>query len=241
MHATALANADFTYGMLALLLGAGALLLARFLPLAITREDVNYDAGLDPLRAYLTAQASSVHDALFGPWQSDDAWLALASGVTLWGCWHAFGATPEALLFGYFALAQLVIIRVCYRYLLIPDWVTYSLGAVGLAASTYGLIVSPHEAIWGLLVGGSTTFLLREMYMYWRQREAFGLGVVCQSAAIGAWFGWQRTLACLGIAAVLTTVIATWLHARRASPSSLPFGDKVALVALVALFCCSGN
>lgn len=88
-------------------------------------------------------------------------------------------------------------------------------------------IVSLINGLIGALIGSGLLLMLREAYLTLRDKEAMGLGDVKMMLMVGAFLGWQLSVAVLVLASFLGTVVAIPLFLRKgreALSSKIPFG-----------------
>lgn len=124
-----------------------------------------------------------------------------------------------------------------WRYFILPNELTFSLGALGLLYAVLGGPVSGVDALIGTLVGYGSFALIDTLYFLCRRQHGLGQGDWKLFAAFGACLGWQALLPILFIASFLATFIGLSLIAtkRATLQSALPFGVFLTLAAMVVL------
>ncbi len=155
-----------------------------------------------------------------------------------------FGIRPQALVAALFVslLAALALIDV--DHLVLPDGITFPGMAAAVLLSVPSAfhhpiaLVGPEFAMWGILGGAGSLFLLAEVWLWLRDEEGIGLGDAKMLALIGAFLGWRGCLTTMVFACVSGTAVAlVLLVARRAHRRTrLPFGLFLALGGVAALF-----
>jgi len=137
---------------------------------------------------------------------------------------------PIRLLFG---CAMIVLLVVDLQHQILPNEITVSGLAIGLAVS---LVAPPgwRDALIGALAGGGLLWLVAWAYERWRGVEGMGFGDVKMLAMIGAFLGWKLMLLTLVAASLLGSLAAAvLLVARRADwQSKLPLGTFLAIAAI---------
>ena len=170
---------------------------------------------------------------------------------------------PSLAFVGYFAFAAalVVITFIDLDHQIIPDVISLPGIVVGLAFSLVSPLVTPIDAIIGVLAGGGILLLVAWLYKTFRGQEGMGGGDVKLLAMIGAFLGWQAIPAVIIIASLAGSVAglvamldragrrrlqrvashlgpgAVAVSLRRASRrTEIPFGPFLALGALVVLY-----
>lgn len=147
---------------------------------------------------------------------------------------------PTLAFAGYFAFAAalIVITFIDLDHQIIPDVISLPGIAVGLAFSLLSPLVTPLDAILGVLVGGGLLLSIAWLYQAWRGQEGMGGGDVKLLAMIGAFLGWQSIFVTLFVGSVIGSVIgvAVMAYQRADSKLAIPFGPFLACGALVYLF-----
>ncbi len=137
---------------------------------------------------------------------------------------------PVRLLF---ACAMIVLLVIDLQHQILPNEITVSGIAVGLACS---LLAAPgwRDSLVGALAGGGALWLVAWGYERFRGQEGLGFGDVKMLAMIGAFLGWRLMLLTLVAASVLGSLTAAaLLLARRAGwQSKLPLGTFLGIAAI---------
>ncbi|MHB1531612.1 prepilin peptidase [Acidithiobacillus sp.] len=119
---------------------------------------------------------------------------------------------------------------------LLPDRITKPGILLGLLLNATALIhpglalVSPLEAVAGVVLGYGSLWLLAVGYHRWSGRHGMGGGDLKLLAMIGAWLGWQAVFLTLFIAALSGGVVAmAYVLAGKGRDYAMPFGPYLAL------------
>lgn len=122
-----------------------------------------------------------------------------------------------------------------YDHFLLPDVITLPLLWLGLIFTTVEWIPGPlNEAVWGVVLGYGSLWLIANIYQRVRSISALGMGDVKLVAALGAWLGWTPLplmlfFACSG--AILTMLIGK-ICGQRDLNHPLAFGPWIALAGI---------
>jgi len=141
-------------------------------------------------------------------------------------------AFPLIALWGYL-LVTLTWIDLDYQ--LLPDELTLSGTLVAIAAALL-LPGGARAALYGVLLGSGSLWLLGWAYYKLRRVEGMGGGDVKLAAMFGALLGWKLTLLVLLLGSLAGSVWGGILIARRqgSGQTALPFGTLLAPAAMVA-------
>ncbi len=147
---------------------------------------------------------------------------------------------PTLAFAGYFAFAAalVVITFIDLDHQIIPDVISLPGIVVGLAFSLVSPLVTPTDALLGVLVGGGTLLTVAWLYQKLRGVEGMGGGDVKLLAMIGAFLGWQSIFVTLFVGSVIGSIIGVvvMLYEGADTKLAIPFGPFLAGGALVYLF-----
>ncbi len=147
---------------------------------------------------------------------------------------------PTLAFAGYFAFAAalVVITFIDLDHQIIPDVISLPGIAVGLAFSLVSPLVTPVDAILGVLAGGGTLLAVAWLYKTFRGQEGMGGGDIKLLAMIGAFLGWQSIFVTLFVGSVIGSIIGVviMLYEGADAKLAIPFGPFLAGGALVYLF-----
>ncbi|MCC6849144.1 MAG: prepilin peptidase [Deltaproteobacteria bacterium] len=137
-----------------------------------------------------------------------------------------------------FAAALVVITFIDLDHQIIPDVISLPGIAIGLAFSAVSPLVTPGDALLGVLAGGGTLLAVAWTYQKLRGVEGMGGGDVKLLAMIGAFLGWQSIFVTLFVGSVIGSLIgvAMMLYEGADTKLAIPFGPFLAGGALVYLF-----
>ncbi len=167
--------------------------------------------------------------------------LAGATALVLWRLTGPAAAFPIATAF---ALAMLVLFFTDLDHQLLPDAVTLSGTAAGLACAWFNPFLPGEgwERIWsagaGAALGSGLLWTVGAVYGKLRRVEAMGLGDVKMMAMVGAFSGPAGALFTVFAASVVGAVVGVALIPLRGRSlrDKLPFGCFLAPAALAGLF-----
>jgi leader peptidase (prepilin peptidase)/N-methyltransferase len=124
------------------------------------------------------------------------------------------------------------------EHLLLPDAITFTGMALGLALQPWISGVTIVEALLGLLLGAGGLFLLAEAWLWLRGEEGLGLGDAKLLGMFGAFLGWQGAVATLVLGSIVGSIVGLAMLAfgRAQAKTRLPFGLFLGVGALLTLF-----
>ncbi len=147
---------------------------------------------------------------------------------------------PTLAFAGYFAFAAalVVITFIDLDHQIIPDVISLPGIAIGLGFSLVSPLVTPVDAILGVLAGGGVLLAVAWLYKTFRGQEGMGGGDIKLLAMIGAFLGWQSIFVTLFVGSVIGSIIGVvvMLYEGADSKLAIPFGPFLAGGALVYLF-----
>jgi len=147
---------------------------------------------------------------------------------------------PTLAFAGYFAFAAalVVITFIDLDHQIIPDVISLPGIVVGLAFSLVSPLVTPFDAILGVLAGGGVLLSVAWLYKTFRGQEGMGGGDIKLLAMIGAFLGWQSIFVTLFVGSVIGSIIGVvvMLYEGADTKLAIPFGPFLAGGALVYLF-----
>jgi len=151
--------------------------------------------------------------------------------------WH-WGATATALLWSGFSAAVLALALIDWDTTLLPDDITLPLLWAGLVAATlqWTAVLLP-AAIWGVVAGYVSLWLVYWAFKLITGKEGMGYGDFKLFAALGAWFGWQALVPIILMASVIGAVIglAMKFSSGLREGGYVPFGPFLAGAGLTAM------
>jgi len=164
--------------------------------------------------------------------------VELANGL-LWALvfWRA-PSFPDFLSGAFLASACLALLFIDAEFQILPDAITLTGIAGGIALSFFSATRTPLASLAGALLGAGVLFLLGYAWEKLRGMEGMGLGDVKMLGMIGAFLGPWGTLVAVLLASVAGSVIGlAWIALRGGTlKMRLPFGVFLALGAIAAFF-----
>jgi len=164
--------------------------------------------------------------------------VELLTGALAVALWMRLGTTLAFAGYFLFAAALVTITFIDLDHRIIPDVISLPGIVVGLAVSFVSPLVTPLEALLGVLAGGGVLLAIATGYEMLRGREGMGGGDVKLLAMIGAFLGWQSVFVTLMVASLIGSIIGVGLmvYQRADTKLAIPFGPFLAGGALVSLF-----
>lgn len=134
--------------------------------------------------------------------------------------------------------ACLALLAIDAEFRILPDRITLTGIAVGLALSFFSRVRTPASSFAGAAIGAGGLWLVAFLYEKWKKVEGMGLGDVKMLGMIGALLGASGVVVTVLLASVAGSLVGLALvAARRGSlQTALPFGVFLALGAVAALF-----
>jgi leader peptidase (prepilin peptidase)/N-methyltransferase len=156
-------------------------------------------------------------------------WVLVLRVAPSWG---------DAATGAFLCSACLALLAIDYDHQILPDWITLSGIAVGLALSFVSVRRTPLEAALGAALGAGGLFLLAFTYEKIAGQEGMGLGDVKMLGMIGALLGPAGVVVTLLLGSLSGSVVGLALIAARGggAKTKLPFGVFLALGAISAFF-----
>ncbi len=133
----------------------------------------------------------------------------------------------------------LVVTFIDFEYYIIPDRITYPGMVLGLGLSFVNPLVTPLDALIGLVAGGASLYLLAILGDFIFKKESLGGGDIKLAAMLGAFLGWKNIIFIFFGAAVLGLIFAIGqmvLSRKQSAGRMIPFGPFLSLAAILALF-----
>jgi leader peptidase (prepilin peptidase)/N-methyltransferase len=134
--------------------------------------------------------------------------------------------------------ACLALLAIDAEFRILPDRITLTGIAVGIALSFFSRVRSPVSSLAGAAIGAGGLWLVAFLYEKWKKVEGMGFGDVKMLGMIGALLGASGVVVTVLLASVAGSLVGLALVAvRRGSlQTALPFGVFLALGAVAALF-----
>jgi len=169
--------------------------------------------------------------------------VEILSAASLVGLWSYLGSGIGFLIAAAFALAMVVLFFTDYDERLLPDTVTLSGFATGLAVAWWNpfLSASSGRRVWlalsGAALGAGMLWAVGAVYEKLRGVEAMGFGDIKMMAMVGAFAGPVGAIFAVFAASVVGALVGVALIPLRGGTlrDALPFGCFLAPASLVAL------
>jgi leader peptidase (prepilin peptidase)/N-methyltransferase len=178
--------------------------------------------------------------------------IELLTGFFAVCCYLRFGASLSALVAFAIVSALIVITFIDFDYMIIPNVITYPGTAAGLLLGIASSLLPPSsilplqqpftqslwESLLGILFGAGTLYLVWWLYLVLRKREGLGLGDIKLLAMLGAFLGFQCSLATIFVGSVLGSIVGLTLIVLRRHQYSMhiSFGPYLAFAAALYIF-----
>ena len=135
--------------------------------------------------------------------------VELATGLLFAFCVWRWGASAAAVTWCGFSAALLVLALIDWDTTLLPDDITLPLLWAGLivAALHWNSSVSLPDALWGVVAGYMSLWLVYWAFKLVTGKDGMGYGDFKLFAALGAWFGWSALVPIILMASVIGAMI----------------------------------
>jgi leader peptidase (prepilin peptidase)/N-methyltransferase len=165
--------------------------------------------------------------------------VELVTAVFFLTAYKLYGVSFHSLIAAVFFSMLLVVTFIDFEYYIIPDRITYPGMVLGMALSWVNPLVTPLDALIGLLAGGVALYLLAMLGDFVFKKESLGGGDIKLAAMLGAFLGWKNIIFIFFGAAVfrlIYAIIQMAVSRKQGAGRMIPFGPFLSLAALVALF-----
>jgi len=125
------------------------------------------------------------------------------------------------------------------RHMIIPDVISIPMICLVPVVAYFHPDLDIWSAVWGVLLGGGSLYLVAWVYWLIRREVGLGLGDVKLLAAIGGWLGYQAIMPTVFVGSILGAVwgVSLMLISRKGSlKTAIPFGPFLSVGALIHLF-----
>ncbi len=169
--------------------------------------------------------------------------VELLSGLSVLALWRVFGAVPEFPIAAAFTLALIVLFFTDFDHQLLPDAITLTGFACGVAVAWFNPFLGEAGAgrLWtaisGAALGSGLLWAVGFLYERFRGIEAMGMGDVKMMAMVGAFTGPAGVLFTIFAGSLVGALfgIALIPLRGRSMQDTLPFGCFLAPAALAAM------
>lgn len=186
------------------------------------------------------AEASEMADVIDAP-GSTSVWQARAGGLLAFvSClliFCQFGFSLASLFTSILALGLLTASAIDLRNKFLPDLIVFPLLWAGLLCNTMGMFVSLDDAVFGVVAGYGSLFVVCRGFFLLTGRVGMGDGDLKLLAAIGAWVGWQAIPMMLLLSSIVGLALACGykLAGQKEEGVTIPFGPALSTAALIVI------
>ena len=148
-----------------------------------------------------------------------------------------FGFQPATLIYWIFVSTLVVITFIDLDYQIIPDVISLPGIVVGFASSFFIPWLRWPDAVFGILLGGGSLYMVAAGYEFITKKEGMGGGDIKLLAMIGAFMGWKAVLPIIFFSSLLGCLVGIPLMLIKKADSKLaiPFGPFLAAAAIIFL------
>ena len=169
--------------------------------------------------------------------------VEILSGAMCALLFFRFGLTINFFILWFFTSVLIVVSFIDLKIREIPDEITLSGIALGLALSALypGLLGGSARfpaflnSLLGVIAGGGSIYVLGFLGEFIFKKEAMGGGDVKLMAMIGAFLGWKLAIFTFFLAPVFGSIVGIIVKIKRGE-DIIPYGPHLSLAAVVALF-----
>jgi leader peptidase (prepilin peptidase) / N-methyltransferase len=165
--------------------------------------------------------------------------VELATGALFFFCAWRWGLSWTALAWSGFSAALVALAMIDWDTTLLPDDITLPLLWAGLilAALGWNPMTSLSNALWGVIAGYLSLWLVFWAFKLVTGKEGMGYGDFKLFAALGAWFGWSALVPIILMASVIGALvgIAMKFSSGLREGGVVPFGPFLAGAGLTAM------
>ncbi|TXJ09304.1 MAG: prepilin peptidase [Acinetobacter sp.] len=147
---------------------------------------------------------------------------------------YTFGATLETAFGLVFTWMLIALTGIDFDTQLLPDRLTYPLIGLGLAINSYGLFISPTQAIWGCLIGFLSLWSVYIVFKLVTGKEGMGYGDFKLLAALGAWMGVMQLPLIILLSSLVGAIIGIILLKITKENKPFAFGPYLAIAGWIA-------
>lgn len=150
-----------------------------------------------------------------------------------------YGLTIEALIYFTFIAVLLVVTFIDLDHQIIPDVISLPGIPIFLLLSIFFIPeMSWIDALFGIIAGGGSLWLVAFLYELITKKEGMGGGDIKLLAMIGALIGWQGVLFTIFVASIIGTFagIILMLQASKGMKFAVPFGPFLSMGAIAYIF-----
>lgn len=147
---------------------------------------------------------------------------------------YSFGTTLETVFGLIFTWILIALTGIDFDTQLLPDRLTYPLMGLGLAINSYGVFISPTQAIWGCLIGFLSLWSVYILFKLVTGKEGMGYGDFKLLAALGAWMGVMQLPLIILLSSLVGAIIGIILLKVTKENKPFAFGPYLAIAGWIA-------
>lgn len=156
---------------------------------------------------------------------------ALLSGLVI----YHFGVTATGLFALVLVWTLIALTGIDFDTQLLPDRLTFPLAGLGLAVNSQGWFVTPTQAIWGLLLGFLSLWIVVKVFYLITKKHGMGQGDFKLLAVLGAWLGPMMLPLIILLSSLLGSIVGIILMKTQGESKPFAFGPYIAIAGIVAL------
>lgn len=149
-----------------------------------------------------------------------------------------FGMSIDTFVYFIFIAALLTITFIDIDHQIIPNVISLPFIPIGIGLSFFLSPITVLDALYGVLAGGGSLFVVSRGYYYITRVEGLGLGDVKLIAMIGAFIGLKGIFFTIFFSSLIGTLIGTavMIHQKKDMRYQIPYGPFLSIGAIVYLF-----
>lgn len=148
---------------------------------------------------------------------------------------HQFGVSSQGICALMFVWILIALTGIDFDTQYLPDRLVYPLMGIGLAVNSFDVFVSPITAIWGLLFGFLSLWVVAKGFYLIMKKQGMGQGDFKLLAALGAWLGVSMLPFIIFTSALLGSMIGLVLMKVHGESRPFAFGPYLAMAGILAL------
>jgi leader peptidase (prepilin peptidase)/N-methyltransferase len=164
--------------------------------------------------------------------------IELAVGGAALASFLRHGPSLELAVEFAFVAAMIALVFIDYDHQILPDPITLTGLAVGLALAGPRETITVVDALKGAALGGGLLFAVSEVYFRIKKVEGMGFGDVKMMAMIGAFVGWKGVLLTLFLGSFVGSIVGLIVIVMSGGDmkTKLPFGTFLGMGAIATIY-----
>lgn len=148
---------------------------------------------------------------------------------------YKFGITVQGISALVLVWTLIALTGIDFDTQLLPDRLTFPLAGLGLAVNAQSWFVSPTDAIWGLLLGFLSLWIVVKIFYLITKKHGMGQGDFKLLAVLGAWLGPMMLPLIILLSSLIGSIVGVILMRRQGESKPFAFGPYIAIAGIVAL------